>query len=266
MTTQDNGRLIAIEGQELYIEFQNTYKDRPTIVFLHDSLGCTALWRDFPKRLAEAVRCNTLVYDRLGYGRSAPLPTYERPVSYLEPEAAVLDGLLQALDINNAILFGHSDGGSVALIMASRYARRISAVICEAAHIFVEEVTLQGIRAAMEAYKTTDLAERLQKYHGDKVDTLFRAWTETWTRNDFRDWNIESFLPGISCPLLFIQGEADEYGTMEQAKKTASQVGGNGLLYSIPEIGHTPHKETPELVLVAAKNFIADFVAPDGTL
>lgn len=266
MTPQDNGRLIAINGQELYIEFQNAYKDRPTVVFLHDSLGCTALWRDFPQRLGEAVQCNTLVYDRLGYGRSAPMLTHERTVSYLEPEAAVLDGLLQTLDINDAILFGHSDGGSVALITASRYARRISAVICEAAHIFVEEVTLQGIRAAMEAYKTTNLAERLQKYHGDKVDALFRAWTETWTRDDFRDWNIESFLPGISCPLLFIQGEADEYGTMEQAKKTVSQVGGKGLLYSIPEIGHTPHKEAPELALAAAKNFIANFVTPDGTL
>ncbi|RKS25749.1 pimeloyl-ACP methyl ester carboxylesterase [Flavobacterium endophyticum] len=256
MTPQNNGRLITINGQELYIEFQNTRKNRPTLVFLHDSLGCTALWRNFPQKLAEAAQCNVLVYDRLGYGKSAAMLTHERPVRYLETEAAVLDGLLAALDIHEALLFGHSDGGSIALITASRYGQRIRAVICEAAHIFVEEVTLQGIREAMEAYKTTSLPERLQKYHGDKVDTLFKAWTETWTRDDFREWNIESFLSGITCPLLFVQGEADEYGTMEQAEKTVSQVSGKALLYSIPEVGHTPHKEAPELTLRAAKNFI----------
>lgn len=256
MTPQNNGRLIAVYGQELYIEFQNTYKDRPTIVFLHDSLGCAALWRDFPQKLAEATQCNTLVYDRLGYGQSAPMPTHQRPVRYLETEAAVLDSLLAALGITDALLFGHSDGGSIALITASRYGQRIGAVICEAAHIFVEEITLQGIRAAMEAYKTTNLAERLQKYHGDKVDTLFKAWTETWTRDDFRDWNIESFLSGISCPLLFVQGEADEYGTMEQAEKTVGQVSGRSTLYRIPDTGHTPHKEAPETVLAVVKSFI----------
>lgn len=256
MTPQNNGRLITINGQALYIEFQNMRKDHPTLVFLHDSLGCTALWRDFPQKLAEAAQCNVLVYDRLGYGKSAAMLTHERPVRYLETEAAVLDGLLAALDIHDALLFGHSDGGSIALITASHYGQRIRAVICEAAHIFVEEVTLQGIREAMEAYKTTSLPERLQKYHGDKVDMLFKAWTETWTRDDFREWNIESFLSGITCPLLFVQGEADEYGTMEQAEKTVSQVSGKALLCSIPEIGHTPHKEAPELTLAMVKEFI----------
>lgn len=260
MTPQNNGHLLNINGQNLYIEFQNTHKNRPTLVFLHDSLGCTTLWRDFPQKLAEVAQCNSLLYDRLGYGQSDPMTTHERPVRYLETEATVLNDLLVTLEISNAILFGHSDGGSIALITASLYGNRIKAVICEAAHIFVEEVTLQGIREAMEAYQTTSLPERLQKYHGDKVDTLFKAWTETWTREDFRKWNIESFLSEVDCPLLFIQGEADEYGTMKQAEKTVSQVNGKASLYSIPEVGHTPHKETPELVIAVAKSFIENVV------
>lgn len=253
--TQNNGRWIPINGKKLYIEFQTTYENRPTLVFLHDSLGCTSLWRDFPQKLAEAIQCNVLVYDRLGYGKSDPMPTHERPINYLEAEAHSLDSLLNALAIDNAILFGHSDGGSIALITASRYGKKIKAVICEAAHIFVEELTLKGIRKTMETYQSTDLPQRLQKYHADKVETLFKAWTETWTRADFRSWNIEHFLPAISCPLLFIQGEADEYGTMEQAEKTVSQVNGTASVFSIPGIGHTPHKEAAEIVIVAVKSF-----------
>lgn len=248
--------MINVNGNNLYVEYQNDFKDHPTIVFLHDSLGCVQLWRDFPQNLAEVTNCNVLVYDRLGYGKSEPMPTYERTTNYLELEADVLNNLLDTLGIDNAILFGHSDGGSIALIAASKYAERIKAVICEAAHIFVEDVTLKGIHEAIEAYKTTNLPERLQKYHGNKVDAIFKAWTETWTRSDYMDWNIEHFLSGITCPLLFIQGEADEYGTLEQVEKTISQVSGRAEKYIIPHVGHTPHKENPKQVLGKSAEFI----------
>ncbi|UUC47084.1 alpha/beta fold hydrolase [Flavobacterium cerinum] len=256
MTPNPIATQIHINEKALYVYHQNFDSQKPTLVFLHDSLGCTQLWRDFPEKLAEATQCNVLAYDRLGYGKSDPMPTYERAVNYLEQEASVLNELLTQLDINAIILFGHSDGGSIALITAAQYPERIKAVIAEAAHIFVEEVTLKGIREAMEAYTSTDLPLRLQKYHGDKVDLLFKAWTLTWTRSDFKNWNIESLLPQITCPLLFIQGEADEYGTLEQVHKTIRQVSGKSETYLIPDIGHTPHKEAPELTLLAAKRFI----------
>jgi pimeloyl-ACP methyl ester carboxylesterase len=248
---------INVRDQLLYTAFYHHYKDRPTIVLLHDSLGCIQLWRDFPLQLSEAVQCNVLVYDRLGYGESAPMPGYERTNNYMEQEAAVLDSLLALLKIDNALLFGHSDGGTIALIAASRYPEKIRAVMVEAAHIFVEDITLKGIREAMEAYATTDLPQRLAKYHGNKTDTLFKAWTLTWTRDDFRNWNIEHLLPGIICPLLFIQGEADEYGTLAQVTQTISQVSGSATSYIIPGVGHTPHKEAPELVLMAVAHFLA---------
>lgn len=248
--------MINVNGSNLYVAHQSNYKGRPTIVFLHDSLGCVQLWRDFPQKLAEATNCNILVYDRLGYGKSEPMPTHERSTNYLELEADVLNDLLTTLEIDNTILFGHSDGGSIALIAASKYPTRIKAVICEAAHIFVEEATLKGVHEAIKAYKTTNLPERLQKYHGNKVQILFKAWTETWISSNYRDWNIEHFLPHITCPLLFIQGEADEYGTLEQVKKTISQVSGRVEKYIIPHVGHTPHKESPQQVLDKSAQFI----------
>lgn len=250
------GGIIDVKGKKLYTEYDNSYGDKPTLVFLHDSLGSVQLWRDLPAKLSEATECNVLVYDRLGYGKSYPMPTHVRPVNYMELEADLLNELLAELNINNSILFGHSDGGTIALITAAKYPERVEAIICEAGHIFVEEVTLKGVYDAWEAYKTTNLPERLQKYHGDKVEKLFKAWTETWTRDDYRSWNIEYLLKDITCPLLFIQGESDEYGTLDQVEKTVAQVRGNAEKYIIPGIGHTPHKEVPELVLVKAAEFI----------
>lgn len=252
-------RIIDVRGQKLYTAYNNSQEGKPVIVFLHDSLGCTQLWRDFPVKLLEATGCNILVYDRLGYGKSGSMLTHERPVNYMELEADLLNDLLAQLNINNAILFGHSDGGTIALITAAKYPERVKTVICEAGHIFVEELTLKGVYDAWDAYRTTNLAERLQKYHGDKVKMLFKAWTETWTRDDYRSWNIEPLLKNIQCPLLFIQGEADEYGTLDQVEKTVAQVNGPSEKYMIPGTGHTPHKEVPELVLKKTADFIKQY-------
>jgi len=247
---------INITLDQLEIKRINNFPDRPTIVFLHDSLGCIKLWRDFPQKLASATQCNVLIYDRLGYGKSAPMSTHHRPKNYMELEVNILYQLLQKLEIESTILFGHSDGGTIALLAASKFPNKFKAVIVEAAHIFVEELTLKGINDIIESYKNTNLPERLAKYHGNKVETLFKAWTETWTRSDYRDWNIEHFLPNITCPLLFIQGETDEYGTLMQVEKTVNQVKGYAEKYIIPNVGHTPHKEVSELVLGNVTKFI----------
>lgn len=248
--------VINVKGKKLFIKFNNSFENKPTLVFLHDSLGSVQLWRDFPEKLAEATHCNVLVYDRLGYGESFPMTTHERENNYMELEADVLNDLLSELNINNAILFGHSDGGTIALITASKYSEKIKAVICEAGHIFVENITVKGVEEALKAYKTTNLPQRLEKYHGDKVETIFKAWTEIWLSDKFRSWNIEYLLRNITSPLLFIQGEADEYGTLDQVEKTVSQVKGSANKFIIPNVGHTPHKESPEIVLNKSIEFI----------
>ena len=252
--------VIDVKGKNLFIKFNNSFENKPTIVFLHDSLGSVQLWRDFPEKLAEATQCNVLVYDRLGYGKSFPMTTHERENNYMEQEADVLNDLLSELNINDAILFGHSDGGTIALIAASKYPEKVKAVICEAGHIFVEDITVKGVEEALNAYNTTNLPQRLEKYHGDKVEMIVKAWTEIWLSDKFRRWNIESFLKNITSPLLFIQGEADEYGTLDQAEKTFSQVTGTSEKFIIPNVGHTPHKESPEIVLNKSIEFINSLI------
>lgn len=260
MAFNHSTELVDINGKKLHIEFHNDYENRPVIVFLHDSLGCVELWRDFPKKLAETTWCNILIYDRLGYGKSDAMPTHERETNYMELEADILNELLVALNITDAILFGHSDGGTISLIAAAKYPEKIKAVIAEAAHIFVEDVTIQGILEVAENYQTTNLPERLQKYHGSKTDTIFKAWTAIWTSEKFRNWNIEYLLPNIICPVLFIQGEKDEYGTLIQVEKTIAMVSGKSEKFIIPNIGHTPHKEAMVKVFEKSATYIGQLV------
>lgn len=249
-------KLLAVNGKKLHTEYTSVFKGRPVLVFLHDSLGSAQLWRDFPEKLSQAAQCNVLLYDRLGYGKSYPMEDHYRTNDYMELEADLLNSLLEKMGISDAILFGHSDGGTIALIAAAKYPETIKAVICEAGHIFVEDITVQGVKDALQAYRTSDLAVRLRKYHGDKVDILVRAWTEIWLSERFRSWTIEYLLQDITCPLLFIQGESDEYGTLDQLEKTVSQVSGTAEKYSIPHTGHSPHKEVPDKVIARAAEFI----------
>lgn len=236
------------------------YPNRPTIIFLHDSLGCIELWREFPQRLGELVQCNTFIYDRLGYGKSAPFTSPKRNTDYMEIEADRLSEILEKCSIDKAVLFGHSDGGSIALLAASEYPEQISGIITEGAHVFVEDITLNGIKQAVNTYQTTHLKQKLEKYHGDKTEALFWAWAETWQTSEYKHWNIERFLPHIQCPAFIIQGENDEYGSSEQVNAITDQVKGFAKKWMIPNVGHTPHKELPEQVLHQSFEFIQSTV------
>lgn len=250
MTTQPTFATFA------YGNFANA----PTLVFLHDSLGCIELWRDFPQRVADILQCNIFVYDRLGYGKSSAFVQAQRGLNYMEIEADTLMDVLDAQGIQSAILFGHSDGGSIALMAAAKYPDRIGGIMTEGAHIFVEDITLQGIRDAIRAYQTTNLPAKLAKYHGANTDAMFWAWAGTWTQDFFKTWNIEHFLPLIQCPTLVLQGEHDEFGTIRQVERIAQQVSGNVVTTIIPNAKHTPHKETPEQVLELVRVFWTSYI------
>jgi pimeloyl-ACP methyl ester carboxylesterase len=224
------------------------------IVFLHEGLGSIALWRDFPQQVADATGCEAIVYSRYGYGKSDVLQA-ARSVRYLHDEALqVLPELLDKLALNNPILFGHSDGGSIALIYAGSGLRPVSGVIALAPHVMVEELSLAGIRRAGENYRITNLKQKLARYH-DNPDTAFWGWHDVWLHPEFRAWNIEEYLPRISCPVLAIQGEEDEYGTMEHLDRIAAQAPDVELV-KLSDCGHSPHRDQPEAVIQATVQFV----------
>jgi len=215
--------------------------DRPTLVMLHEGLGSIAMWRDFPQRLAHATVSRVVVYSRYGYGNSAPLQE-PRNVRYMHDEALVaLPELLDKLEIVRPILVGHSDGASIALIHAGGADRPVAGVVAMAPHVVVEDISIASIAAARDAYAATDLRARLARYHAD-VDGAFRGWNDIWLHPDFRAWSIEEYLPRIGCPVLAIQGEDDEYGTMQQLMKIGAAVRDVDLV-KLEDCRHSPHRD-----------------------
>ena len=177
---------------------------RPALVFLHEGLGSARHWRDFPRQLSEATGLGAFVYSRLGYGRSDPVQL-PRPLSYMHDEAKLLPQVLGAARIERAILVGHSDGASIAIIYAgSEPGPGLLALILEAPHVFTEEVGLRSIEKAREAFLTTDLRQKLAKYHGHNVDCAFWGWNRAWLDPGFRSWNLERYLPAIRTPTLIL--------------------------------------------------------------
>jgi pimeloyl-ACP methyl ester carboxylesterase len=226
----------------------------PPLVFLHEGLGSVAMWKDFPERLCDAAGMRGLVFSRYGYGRSTPRPPQERwPVGFMHEQAfEVLPALFARLDIDRPWLFGHSDGGSIALLHASRFA--VSGVVSVAAHVFTEAMGLRSIAAARAAYETTDWRARLARYHAD-VDSAFFGWNDIWLDPAFRDWNIEAALASIEAPVLVVQGEDDEYGTMAQVETIARGVK-RATVLALPRCGHSPHRDQPERLTEATCAFL----------
>jgi pimeloyl-ACP methyl ester carboxylesterase len=213
------------------------------LVFLHEGLGSIAQWRDTPAAIAEATGLPALVYAREGYGRSSPVHV-PRPLSYMHDEAARLPAILDAAGIADAILVGHSDGASIAIIATGSGAVAPHALVLIAPHVFVEDVSVDSIARAAEAYRTGDLRERLARHHAD-VDGAFWGWNDAWLDPAFRAWNLERYLPAIRAPVLVVQGDADEYGTLAQVDTIARQVGGPCEVALIAGAGHAPHRSAP---------------------
>lgn len=224
-------------------------RDAPLLVFLHEGLGSLAMWRDWPRRVCDAAGCRGLVYSRYGYGRSTVRPLDEsRPIDYLHQQAAqALPALFAALGIDarrdKPVLFGHSDGASIALLYAALCPDAVAGIAVAAPHIYVEDITVANIAVALRAYRETTLRDRLARYHDD-VDSTFASWTDTWLDPAFRQWNIEAYLPAITCPVLAMQGVDDEYGTLEQIRGIRRLAPQTRLL-EIQDCGHSPHKDQP---------------------
>jgi pimeloyl-ACP methyl ester carboxylesterase len=250
-------KTVSVCGQRLeYIRLASAHPrdDAPAIVFLHEGLGSVSMWRDFPQRVADLTGCEAVVYSRHGYGRSDPI-TVSRSVRYMHDEGLeVLPELLDRLAIEAPILLGHSDGGSISLICAGGTGQRLTGVIVMAPHVMVEEISVRSIAEAKVVYDESDLRQRLAKYHAD-VDSTFRGWNDIWLHPDFRRWNIETYLPNIACPVLAIQGEDDEYGTLDQIERIAAQAP-DVELCKLADCRHSPHKDQPAAVLEAIGGFV----------
>jgi len=247
---------LDLGAVELHYQLIEGDSRKPLLVFLHEGLGCIGMWKEFPKRLCAATGCPGLVYDRQGYGLSSPQPA-QRTIHYLHQSAlSELPALVERLAPGRQhIVVGHSDGGSIALIYAAARPEGLRAVVSAAAHVFVEDVTIEGIRAVLAAHGSGKMLRALARYHGEKAETVFSSWADTWLAPWFRQWNIEYLLPAIACPVLAMQGSDDHYGSGAQLDAIVRAVPDSRQLL-LPDCGHSPHLEQTEATLQAMAAFI----------
>ncbi len=251
-------QFLEVADKKLHIKqlFSDDPKanQRPTIVFLHEGLGCIALWKDFPERVVAATGCHVLIYERQGYGLSDTLDL-PRPDNYLEIEATkYLPKLLEQLDIKKPIIIGHSDGGTIAIQYAAQYPT--TAIISLAGHIYVEDKTVAGIEEARA--RSEQIIPKLKKYHGDKTETIFWAWPDTWLQPSYKLWNVANILPAISCPALILQGKQDEFATDQQALDIAEGIRTETACVFLDNCGHVPHVQAKEVTLKHCIDFVLE--------
>jgi pimeloyl-ACP methyl ester carboxylesterase len=248
---------LAWRGQPLRLEVERVgaaASPHPVVVFLHEGLGSVAMWKGFPAAFCTANGLAGVVFSRYGYGRSTPKPPAERwAPDFMHAQAhEVLPPLFAELGIARPWLFGHSDGGSIALLHAARHP--VAGVVAVAPHLFVEDVSIASIEKARVAFDCGDLRRGLAKYHDDP-DSAFRGWNDAWLAPEFRAWNIEADIASIACPVLAVQGVDDEYGTLAQVRTLVRRVAGAKLL-ELAACGHSPHRDQPERLIREAGAFI----------
>ena len=245
---------MSVDG--IAIEFQHLPGDttKPTLVLLHEGMGCIELWRDFPQQLAAATGRSVFAYSRMGYGESAPVHL-PRPLDYMRIEAVeVLPALLKIARISTYTLVGHSDGASIALTYAGQIDDRgLQSIVIFSPHVFVERCAIESIELVNEAFATSDLRQRLIKYHKANADGAFRGWCYSWLNPRFRQWSIESDLAGIVVPVLQIQGRDDQYGTLDQLQRIKRSVAASVETFVLDNCGHSPDlKRIPETLAAIA--------------
>lgn len=254
-------RSLALSGGQLEAAWWGPPPDAaPTLVLLHEGLGCVAQWRDVPQRLADATGWGVLAYSRFGYGQSDPKPL-PWPMTYMHDEARLLPEVLASAGIGRYALVGHSDGGSIAAIHAAGADPRLTGLVMLAAHFFVEDLNIASIRRIKADYEHADLRPRLARHHRD-VDMAFRGWSDSWLDPRFRAFDITGCLPCIACPILALQGAEDPYGTDEQLRVLSAHTQAPTETLLIPGARHAPHLEAKEATLGAIARFVTNLQHP----
>jgi len=254
---------ISINNKSIHYTLINTqYRnaEKPVLVFLHEGLGSTAQWRDFPELLSNLTKCCALIYDRYGYGQSDAFSGNRSNTFMLDEARIFLPKLLDYINITELILpIGHSDGGTIALLYAATFPEKIKALITEADHVICEEITVEGIENIVSEYQKGPLKKLLEKFHGDKTDTMFYSWSNCWLKLAEKKWNILDYLTHICCPVLAIQGKNDCYGSVKQLTLKLEHIKAHTEVFYIAGCGHVPHFETKDMVLSKMKSFINSF-------
>ncbi len=250
---------LSINGHQLYYELINPdlfLTDKTPIVFLHEGLGSISQWHNFPKQLCDACGLPGIVYDRFGYGKSDEWTKMISADFLLDEARFALPQLLDKLVPGKKIfLFGHSDGATIALAAAAFQTGRIKALVSEAPHVLLEDISIQGIEDTVKAFENGWLRNSLLKHHGARAEKLVDTWTQRWLSPEGRNWSMVHLLPQVNCPVLFIQGDQDNFGSMKQWDLIRENCKGDNTVFFMEKTGHHPHLERKKRVIEISTEF-----------
>ena len=249
-------KFVTVKNLKLDIKriFFKKLNNISPIVLLHEGLGCIELWKNWPEKLAEETGKDIIIYSRLGMGMSDKIKQ-KRKKNFMHEEGYIfLPNIIKQLNLKKPILFGHSDGASIAMLCAGKK-NNLAALILEAPHVFVEKKTILEIKKLKKIWNNSNLKEKLTKYHDD-VDGAFTKWIDVWLSEDFLSWNIENDLKNIKIPTLVIQGKNDQYGTLEQVSRIKEKLDFRLETLILDNCRHSPHFDQPDAVIFNAKNFL----------
>ncbi len=247
---------ISFSHYRLAYSFFGETEGETAVLLLHEGLGSIAQWRDLPEKLFQILKIPVVAYERAGYGNSYPKKQDYSPL-YLENEALkILPEFIHQLPFKNYYLIGHSDGATIALIYASIYPEKVKSLVAIAPHVFVEDVTVEGIKWILP--KKHILIEKLKKYHGENATEIFSRWSQVWLSENFRDWEIYDYIKKLETPSLLIQAADDEYATFKQLDKIHALHKGTCHELRLVQGGHSPHFSQKEIILQAIKDFFGE--------
>ncbi|VVS92950.1 alpha/beta fold hydrolase [Desulfoluna spongiiphila] len=249
-------RTLSVLGQSLYtVCVEGNDAGATPIVLLHEGLGCVGMWHDFPEALSRATGRTVWAWDRWGYGKSSPLTEWEANSQYPAFEAeTMLPSVLDALGIGEAHFFGHSDGGTIALLFGALFPERTAGIVVEACHVYVDELTVKGIADADGYFTEGTFREKLNRHHGSNTEKAFRRWADTWLSPSHRSWDITETIAAVTAPTLVIQGENDQYGTWGQVEAICRSVAG-ATSFKVNACRHVAHHEKRDEVVAALVDF-----------
>ncbi|BCS98120.1 alpha/beta hydrolase [Desulfoluna limicola] len=255
-------QVLSVLGQEIYaIRVEGTNASDAPLVLLHEGLGCVGMWHDFPEALSQATGRTVWAWDRWGYGKSSPLTRWDANSEYPLYEAeTMLPAVLDTLGLEQAYFFGHSDGGTIALLFGALFPERTTGILAESCHVYVDDLTIKGIADAEVSFERGLFQEKLARYHGPNTEKAFRRWADTWLSSDHRSWDITETIKAVTAPTLVIQGDADQYGSWGQVEAICQSISGSVAL-KVEACRHVPHHEKREEVVAATVVFLEEAVA-----
>jgi pimeloyl-ACP methyl ester carboxylesterase len=214
----------------------------PATVWLHHGVGSTQAWQSLLPAAAGGRRA--IAYDRRGFGRSS----HERrfTTAMFDEDVDDLRELITRRGGRPVHLIGHSDGGTIALLLAARSPELVLSAAVVAVHVRGDQVTVATLRRMGPPDKWPEPMRRnLQRAHGEDWFDVAGRWHALWTSPGWERWSIVDELASITAPVYAMHGLHDSLSPALHAETLHGRLPASRIAW-VDTASHEPHRADPE--------------------